>query len=56
VKQNKFREALEKFSDAISMNIETKKNSIYYSNRALVHYNMENYGLAIEGCVLIIKF
>ncbi len=31
------------------MNIETKKNSIYYSNRAFVHIKMENYGLALLG-------
>lgn len=40
------------FTKAIDMNIETEKNAIYYSNRALVHYNMENYGLAVEGISL----
>jgi serine/threonine-protein phosphatase 5 len=49
LKQNKFSESLEKFSDAISLNIETNKNSIYLSNRALIHIKMENYGLAVEG-------
>jgi hypothetical protein len=37
------------FTNAININIETNKNAIYYSNRALVHINMENIGLAIEG-------
>jgi len=46
--QNKFEEAIEKFTDAINLNIETKKNSIYYSNRANCHNKIENFGLAIE--------
>jgi len=40
------------FTNAISMNIETTKNAIYYSNRASCHLNMENIGLAIEGELL----
>jgi hypothetical protein len=47
--ENKNMEALEKFTDAINLNIETKKNSIYYSNRAFIHIRMDNFGLAIEG-------
>jgi serine/threonine-protein phosphatase 5 len=46
--QNKFVEAIEKFTEAINLNIETKKNAIYYSNRANCHNKMENYGLAIQ--------
>ena len=42
-------ETLNKFTQAIDMNIETKKNAIYYSNRAYVHIKMENMGLAIIG-------
>ncbi len=42
-------EALNKFSQAIDMGIETKKNAIYYSNRAYVHIKMENYGSALIG-------
>ena len=38
------------------MNIETKKNSIYYSNRALVHLKMENYGLAMMGKYFFLNF
>jgi hypothetical protein len=47
--ENKNIEALDKFTDAINLNIETKKNSIYYSNRAFIHIRMDNFGLAIEG-------
>jgi serine/threonine-protein phosphatase 5 len=49
LKHNKFSESLSKFTEAISLNIETNKNSIYLSNRALIHIKMENYGLAVEG-------
>ena len=42
-------EALNKFTQAIDMNIETKKNSIFLANRAMVHIKMENIGLAIIG-------
>ena len=42
------------FTNAITMNVETKKNAIYYSNRALCHFNMENIGLVIEGINSII--
>ena len=49
LKLNRFTESLAKFTEAIQFNIETKKNSIYFSNRALIHIKMENYGLAVEG-------
>ncbi len=52
--ENKNLEALNKFTDAINLNIETKKNSIYYSNRAMIHIRMENLGLAIEGINIFI--
>ena len=45
---NKFADAIEKFTDAISLGIETKKNAIYYSNRAFCNLKLENFGLAIE--------
>ena len=51
VKLNKFTEALVKFTESLDLNIETKKNSIYLSNRALLHIKMENYGLAVEGTI-----
>ncbi len=50
--ENKNLDALNKFTDAINLNIETKKNSIYYSNRAMIHLRMENLGLAIEGIII----
>ena len=48
LKENKFQEANNKYSAAINLKIETKKNSIYYSNRALVDLKLENYGSAIQ--------
>ena len=46
-KQNKFLEALEKYTQAIDLKVETKNNAIYYSNRSFVNLNLENYGSAI---------
>jgi serine/threonine-protein phosphatase 5 len=46
--ENKFPEAIDRFSDAINLNIETNKNAIYYSNRANCHNKMENFGLALQ--------
>ena len=43
-KKNQFLNALEKYSQAIDLKIETKKNAIYYSNRAFVNLNLENFG------------
>ena len=48
LKENKFQEAYNKYSAAINLKIETTKNSIYYSNRALVDLKLENYGSAIQ--------
>jgi serine/threonine-protein phosphatase 5 len=52
MKNNKIMEALNKFSEAIKLSIETKKNAIYYANRAFIHTKMENYGLAVEGTII----
>ena len=49
MKTNKFSDAMKKFTEAIDLDIETKKNAIYYSNRAMIHIKMENYGLAVQG-------
>jgi hypothetical protein len=49
VTEQKISEAMDKFTDAINLNIETKKNAIYYSNRATCHIKMENTGLALQG-------
>lgn len=49
LKLNRFTDALNKFTEAIEVNIETPKNAIYLSNRALIHIKMENYGLAVDG-------
>ena len=52
LKLNKFNESLEKFTQAIEFKIETKKNAIYYSNRAFIHIKLENYGLSVEGIII----
>ena len=49
LKEQNTVEALNKFTEAIDMNIETKKNAIFLANRAMVHIKMENIGLAIIG-------
>ncbi len=46
--QEKYTDAIDKFTDAINLNIETKKNAIYYSNRANCHNRVENFGLGIQ--------
>ncbi len=52
---NKFLEALDKYNQAINLKIETKKNAIYYSNRAYVNLKLENFGSAIEDVNMAIK-
>ena len=54
-KQNKFLEALEKYTQAIDLKVETKNNAIYYSNRAFVNLKLENYGSAILDANYSIK-
>lgn len=53
--ENKYADAVEKFTDAINLNIETKKNSIYYSNRAFCHIKLENTGLAVQDATRAIE-
>ena len=55
LKENKFQEAYEKYTLAINLKIETKKNSIYYSNRAYVDLKLENFGSAIQDANSSIK-
>ena len=52
---NKFLEALDKYTEAINLKVETKNNSIYYSNRALTNLKLENYGSAIEDANMALK-
>ena len=52
---NKFLEALEKYTLAINVKVETKNNAIYYSNRAYVNLKLENYGSTIEDSNMAIK-
>lgn len=49
MQREKYIEALSKFTEAIDKRINSKKNAIYRSNRALAHIHLENYGLAIDG-------
>lgn len=48
VKENNLNEAIKCFSEAIDMKVETPKNSIYLSNRALINLKLENYGFALS--------
>ena len=52
---NKFLEALQKYSAAIDLKVETKNNAVYYSNRAFVNLKLENYGSTIEDANMAIK-
>ena len=54
-KNNKFNEALEKYTQAINMKVETKNNAVYYSNRAFVNLKLENYGSTIQDSNMAIK-
>ena len=53
--KNKFIEALDKYSQAINLKVETKNNSIYYSNRAFVNLKLENFGSAIQDVNMALK-
>lgn len=48
VKENKYTQAIDSFTRAIDLKIETKNNSIYLSNRAFINLKIENFGLALE--------
>ena len=52
---NKFLEALDKYTEAINLKVETKNNAVYYSNRALTNLKLENYGSAIEDSNMALK-
>ena len=43
------------YSLAIELNPDSTKSAIYYSNRAICHIKMDNYGLAISDADLAIK-
>ena len=55
LKENKFQDAYDKYTLAIDLKIETKKNAIYYSNRAFVDLKLENFGDAIQDANSSIK-
>ena len=52
---NKFLEALEKYTQAINVKVESKNNALYYSNRAFVNLKLENYGSTIQDANMAIK-
>lgn len=47
LKENKFMQAVDSFTKAVDMKVETLNNAIYLSNRAFIHIKMENFGLAL---------
>jgi tetratricopeptide (TPR) repeat protein len=53
LKQGKFREALEKYSEAIEV---TKRMKVLYTNRALVYIKLEEYRLGLEDCEKVIEY
>ena len=52
---NKFLEALDKYTEAINLKVETKNNAVYYSNRAFTNLKLENYGSTIEDVNMALK-
>lgn len=44
---NKFLQAIELYTKAIDLKIETEKNAIYLTNRGFANFKIENYGLTI---------
>lgn len=55
VKENKFVQAVDSFTKAIDLKVETPNMAIYLSNRAMIHLKMENFGLAISDANQAIK-
>jgi serine/threonine-protein phosphatase 5 len=51
-KQNKYAQALESYTLAISLN---PSEPVYFSNRAFTHFKLENYGLAIADATSAIN-
>ena len=52
---NKFLEALKKYTQPRNEKIESKNNTLYYSNRAFVNLKLEKYGSTIQGANMVIK-
>lgn len=44
----KYSQSIQVYGEAIELN---PNNAVYYSNRALAHIRMENYGAALEDAV-----
>lgn len=53
-KNSKYTEAVELYTYAIDANIILPKAAPYFSNRAMCHLKMENYGLALEDAKIAI--
>lgn len=51
----KYLEAVELYTKAIDTHSSSAKAAPYYSNRAMSHLKMDNYGLALEDAKLSIK-
>ena len=47
ISEQKYNLAIEKYTEAIDLLIDTKNNAIYYSNRAKANIQIENFGSAI---------
>lgn len=55
LQEKKYMDALRKYTEAIDLKIDTKKNAIYYTNRAIVNNTLENFGSAIEDTTNALK-
>lgn len=54
-KHNKYAEAVLHYTKAIETHSTSAKAAPYYTNRAMCHLKMENYGLALEDAKTSIK-
>jgi len=54
-KHAKFAEAVEFYTKAIDTHSDSPKAAPYYTNRAMSHLKMENYGLALEDAKTSIR-
>lgn len=48
VKENRYTQAIDSFTKALDLKIETKSNAIYLCNRAFINLKLENFGLALQ--------
>lgn len=50
-----YDQAIDEYTKAIALKLNSPKSAVYYANRAFAHMKLENYGLAIADCEDAIK-